>query len=397
MELNKKKKAIIAGVLGLCMVGLIIGVAAEDYSYTDPADDIICMTAAQWMEIAEGYDFDEAPSDFEVFLEYLDEAAEVGAISATPDCIDILTVVWSVGDPNTTLTITMEGNIHDCDYVQIMLLGNCSGEMLGFSYRYMTGEGEEIGYVDADGNFTESEGGVSGESVSWEFPTDDLTFTEDCSFFLIAFTLSGSFDDPESLLICFDYLGTGIYADRFNPGAGSYTGWDPITEFLDTVAEFIFWFMCGRLPYLTLMALLIIIAKLLMDRKNPYLHWTGFGLGVVELWSLFWYFLDINLLSPDPIFGISLMAIFDIITCICFILFIIVSYANTYNLLDDNEWLYYFGIALMLVQSLLFLLLPFFYYCAGQPTYSILALCIILVVCIILFIISEKHSKPRLK
>lgn len=396
------KKSIKHAVLALFMLVTLISViipARADYgNWTDDKDDIRCFTKAQIQ--AFGIIIEEAaPENADQLIEQINNYWTVGTLSATPDCIDMLKVtITELGDM-ATLSITMEGNIKDCDIVAIYLYGNCTGTPWGLRIIYSSGglgggETSQYDYVDEEGTTHSGTPEIDGSEISVEYPN-----VENCNINILAMT----YNTHSEILCCDKFPDPSSFTPGGGDGSGSgsvpipYVGWDPITGFFDTIAGFMFGWLCGRLPYLLLMAIFLTVTKVLMDRKNIVALIFGMILSIISFWSLFWYLIDINFLAVDPLFTVSLMSILDLIICGLYLLFVLLTYGNRFGDLDDNEWTFYMAFAMIFIESLLFLSPFYFYYCYGQPTLSLIIEFVFLAIFIMTFYLTEKFSKGRLK
>lgn len=397
MEKHFKKKHLNAVLVSsIIITTLIVSVSAlPTYTYSDPADDIYCLSALEYILLVGEMDMPDSISDIS---DVLDDIISDSDPSTGPDCIDMIEVEIRVLDPNSTMIITMEGNIADCEYVQIFVWGNCSGEAFGMNAIYSSGnmgmDEEESFSFTVDGETNETEGSISGAEISWDFPTDSYPFDEDCSLLIVAMTFQGDPAEWEDMTICFDVFPNEAFGDGGN--GGSYEGWDPITEFFDTISSIIFWFMCGRMAYIYFMIILIFIAKIMMDRKNQYVRYSGMGLMGVSIWSMIWYTLEINLLG-DPLFGWSIPSYMDLVIMVSLIAFALIQFANNFNFLDDNIWLLTLAFSLSLSETFLYLTPLYYYFCRGDVIIALVVQIIVFIVAIVGMYITEKYSKKRLK
>ena len=397
----KNKKYLIGIAFFVMMVSIFLTPFASvraDGTWSDEKDDLKCFTKAQ-LEAFGIILEDEDPSDANELIQAIENYWDVGTWSATPDCIDMLKIeVTELGDM-ATLTITVEGNVKDCSQVAFLIFGNCSGNPWGMYIYYNSGgtgggETEMFHYTDEEGNSVSGTPDISGSEVEVSYPQ-----VENCQLNILALTYN-----KYSELVCADMFPdeSSFSSDPDDPATGgpgdsTYTGIDPITMFFDWLAGVIFGVMCGRLDYLMLMSIFIVLCKVLIDRKNRAALIIGIIFSIIVFWSLIWYSLYINFLSTDPLLTFSVMSILDFITCIFFMAFLLFTYANRFNVLNDNEWSFFFGYALMFIESILFMTPNYFYYCSGQPTLSLIIEILLLLPFIGALYLTEKLSKGRLK
>jgi len=389
MEKTLKKKYIYCVLISSLFFLAFATNIKGDSSYTDPADDVYCISALQYILLVGDMDM---PEDISSMRSILDDVKTIGEISTGPNSIDIITIDFVDGTPNSTIQITMEGDLADSDFVQILAFGeNADGDELNLFFS-LSGAEESYGFVDPiTGENNESYGAFVDNIVAWEYPANLLDLDE-ADLVIVAMTMEGDPSDPTNLQICMD-----MYPDSsFLFIAGSYEGLDPITEFFDTISSIIFWFLCGRLPYIYFMILLVSLAKILMDRKNRIMRYSGMVVMGVSAYSLIWYTLQINLLG-DPLLGWSIPSYMDLVMCLGLLSFAVLQFANNYKILDDNVWLLTLALSTGISQAILYITPIFYYSCgAGDVMITIVFTIMIMIVVVIGMFISEKYSKARL-
>lgn len=411
LNLNKKlgKYSIHALVVVLIVANLYIAfipmiTSIESVSWDDNVDDLKCF---------EFGDFEDMFADPEnMDIEDIMSIWEWGDLSATPDCVDITQVSIAVDDDNVTLIIDVQGDPESC---LTFLFGffNCSnglpfnisifgislgsyGDELGGSF------GEENGYYMY--NNTEEEFGewdFSNGDFRLVFPSDWFIEGANCTLFLILGAMN-----PFTLEICGDLFygdcsdenANNPYEDGNGNGnggtsdPGSYSGIDPITNTFDTVADVIFGAMCGSLPFIFLIMLLLVVQKILADRKPKVLDYISLVVMGIIIWITTIYLFNINI--AGDLFGIDLINLFTLITLLSFLAYSIMSGAHAFDILGNNSWCFTLGFAFQFVIGVIYCLPLYSFECP----YPAVSLTIEIIIALLLFIglkISQKFSHKK--
>lgn len=391
-KMRYKKGLLISTIFLVLLMLLLIPIRADTCSCNDPKDDVYCFTEDQLDEFTD--DFEE-PEDGQDFYDMIIDMLDEGVKSSEPDCIDMTKVETEDTGSMIELTITVEGDVGDCELIMILIWGNCSGDDSFFGWASIyTGDGgsdpvgEFIFYLEDDHDDNETGSldiSSDGSEIGMEYP-DNWWDEEECALYIVMISYC---EDEE--LVCLDiFPNEGWMEDK--QFAEGYIGWDPVTQFFDYISSILFWFMCGKTAFFLLMACLIIAAKVLIDRRKRFLHWTGFALFIPIMWSLFWFTLNTDLLATDPVLDFPIMSYLELFIGISFISFCIISYVNSFKMMDDNEWLYVLGFSLIMVESLLYIFPMYFYYCGGQPTLALIVLSLLLVFSILSLFLTEKYG-----
>lgn len=401
-------KILMGSMFLIALLLILTPIARADSSYTDPIDDIRCFTEED-IEDLEGYFGDEGelddPSDFvDIVLDLWDS----GTISATPNCIDMtLITLEDVWGDRVKLTITVEGAFSDCPFAMFLIWGNCSDNDYLAIITIATNEGggttAHYGYVNEDGDNDSGNADMNSDmdEVSMTYPRPDGS----CSLFIMSVATDESHE-----LLCIDLFPNSLYEPNpFNPsdpnnpfnneptGGQYYNGWCPLTNLVDNLAQYMFGLiMCGRLAFLLISAISVVIFKILIDRKNNVVK----GLGAIGdgfmVWILAMYALDINLATPDPVLDFSLLALIDLLSCIFLLVFVAYSYLNQFKWVNDGEWSWVLAYAFTLINTALFFSPWWYYECSGSAFLTLVIQIIALIPCVIALFLTEKYSKGRL-
>jgi hypothetical protein len=195
---------------------------------------------------------------------------------------------------------------------------------------------------------------------------------------------------------------------------------DFLTNSFELLANNIFPFLCGRLPFIFLIATFIILAKVLADRANRIIHYIGIGLFIFLLYPLIIYMVNIDLTEPfcfefsfsaGGTFGgfvveetiteticisVPIFSILSIFSLLSLLGFIIVSIFNSRNIyFNDNTWLFFSALSSSFFSSIITMIL-FASTCTGS-VFSLIIIVIYIFASVLIFFITEKFSKKRLK
>lgn len=390
MKLKQNKISIIIlilliGTMGIGMAAAVPPTTAAD-EYDDPKDDIYCMSMWDLYEIIYSMGFDASDTDMDVYNQIGEAIIEEGTQSCCPNCIDVISYEADQGDTNTTVTITTQDTISDCSESRAQIfLADDSDDGIGLVW-----DGSSFEYYDVEADTTHAaEGDVSGDTLTIEFPNSVYDYNEDGDFVGMLMTLQGTGSDPMSGEACIDMFPNSGYGD-IDPGL--YDGGEPITEFVDDIANFLLPWMCRSGAFILVISALALIGKVLIDRKNLYLRIPGGVLLGFLIYPEIFYLLDINL-TTATLQGI-VFGIMDLIAVISLILFSAFQFMNNFNLLDDNAWSIILPSVLILAEGIMFLT-PFF----GCITaiYTIITIVIWAIILTAGLMLTEKYSKERLK
>lgn len=407
-----KKNNILKITMGCAfLIALILAtmpIARADASYTDPADDLRCFTEEDIEDLDDYFGDEGELDDPSEFVDIVLDIWDSGTISTTPDCIDMtLITLEDVWGDEVKLTITVEGVFSACPFAIFLIWGNCSDNDYLAMIMIETNQGGETsayyGYVDEDGNADEGNADMNGDmnEASMTYPKPDGS----CSLFIM-----GMATDETRELLCVDLFPNSLYepSNPFNPddpnnpffnepeGENQYSGWDPVTNFVDNISYLLLGIMCGRLGFLLLITILVIAFKVFIDRKNNVIRVIGaIGEGFTT-WITLWYLLDINMAVPDPVLEFSLLSLLDVLSCVFILVFIAYTFLNQFKYLNDGEWSWVLAYAFMMIETVLYLTPWWLYACAGSSTLTLTYQIIALIPCVLAIFMTEYYSKGRL-
>lgn len=414
LELKKLKgknfqTVFLATFLAIILSSFFVALAsAASISYPDPTDDLRCFTEDDLEGLEDMWGEGESPEHPSEIVDAVLSVWSEGTMSATPDCIDMISVtleeVWA---NDVKLTIEVEGSFDDCPMAIFLLWGNCSGNEYVIAIMIVTeideGDMESTSayysYVDENDNHQSGNADMDSgmDEVSVTYPKPE----EDCSLVILGLAM-----DSTGAVLCCDLFPNALYE---NPSSGGgeggfqehtgseyYDGWDPITNFFDNLAQFLFFFMCGRLGFLYLMGLFVIAFKLMMDRKNMIVANIGMVGNALTMWLMLWYMIEIDIMVADALLDFSLLGLLEFLACLFFIIFVVYTYANHYGFVNDGEWSFVLAYAFMIIEAGMFMTPIYFYECAGQPYLTLVLQIITVGASGILLGFSEKYSKGRL-
>ena len=198
---------------------------------------------------------------------------------------------------------------------------------------------------------------------------------------------------------------------------------DFITFGFKTLGSILFPFFCGGLSFIFLIISIILLGKILIDRKNQFVHIAGMVVLLFLIYPIIIFLLSIDFTEPlcfeigfsyaTEFAGIidydieesvtqiifinyPIPSYLDFFSLICLLSFILITIFNSRNIyFDDNTWLFFMSLSSALFNSILRLIL-FLNTCEGAPV-SLIVVIIFTFISIIIFVVSEKLSQKRLK
>lgn len=421
-KIQSKKILITVLLLATIITGFsvikVFGTTTDILIGTDTVDDIKCWD----LEEFEGFELDF--DDFDAFMDLW----EWGDLSATPDCIDITTVYLYIpnGDSNVILEINVEGDPEAC-LTMLMIQINCSGDdggqiaIVGMNLGEFAPDGfpEDAGYYgvsDNDGEGCEGIYDFSNDDFRVAFPKDWLSEnTEDCCIDIILMAVNPYVD-----ILCADIFqdcnwgvddsngdngdnGNGDNGDNGNGDngednsitfpEGNYAGDEPITDILDDFGEFIFGAMCGSLPFIFLVMILLVIQKILADRNSLILDCLSLIPAFFAIYTISFYALSINL-AEGVIFDFNIIGLLTVITLFCFMLYSLLSGLHAFDIVGNNSWCFSLGFAMQFVIGILYLT-PFYIFVCPNSILSMVIEILLAVGLLAGLRISQKYSSKK--
>jgi len=404
-KIQSKKILITVLFLATIIIGLsivkVFGATTDILIGTDPVDDLKCF------DLEEFEDFDLDFDEFDAFAELW----EWGELSATPDCIDITDVhlLIPTGDGDVTLEINVEGDPEACLTMLIIEI-NCSivdggmiaiiGMNLGeFAPDEFLEDGGYYGVSDNDGEVCEGVYDFSNNNFRIDFPKDWLSEdVEVCCINIILMAVN-----PYINILCADMFQDCDWGvddsngDNGNNGdngitfpEGNYAGEEPITDILDDLGEFIFGAMCGSLPFIFLVMLLLVIQKILADRNSIILDCLSLIPAFFAIYIISFYALSINL-AEGVIFDFNIIGLLTVITLFCFMLYSLLSGLHAFDIVGNNSWCFSLGFAMQFVIGILYLT-PFYIFVCPNSILSMVVEILLAVVLLAGLKISQKYS-----
>ena len=376
-------------IFAIIFMGTITPVNSAHIEEDDPEDDVYEISGLDFLYTI-GEDFPNERDEDEI-TDLIDRAVErsEGGFKR-PKCINIKEVIVNTDDPNwTVVVVEMYGDIKDCDYVRVLgFMEDEDDDWVAFKMEY--DDGSEDYDWESEDNDNDTVGGCSGDQIGLAFPSSECNWKEDDTLIVVAFTYTGKMSSPSELIVYYD-----IYPNSLAPEThqGIYQGWDPITQFLSEVAEFLFgWFLpYGFLPFLLLIALFIALGQIFMDRKSRILHYIGMAFLLFNLWPILWYSVDLNLVGvlglPDA------FAILTLFSLLFFAGFIGFSIANNFGVIKKYRIFYSIALILMLSIEIIYLLI-------FMNSVHIINMFILTGICITLYIalkISKMYGRNKVK
>lgn len=267
LEKLNKKRTICFGILFVLVFILLstpVLAATIDLSWNDPKDDIRCFTEDQLEGFEDEYEDPESPEEI---LEALREFWTEGELSTGPNCIDMIKIELKEVGLNIKLTITVEGNITDCEKVMIIIGGNCSDGNgiagIGVYQEGMGGSDNHYVFVDGEGNpLSNGTMDIDGGGVEMEFPASAWG-NESCSLYIFMITTC---DDD---LLCVDIFPNRVVGEPSSSGSGT-TDAEWTDPFSDLFANLFYWLVAywGWILIVSLVIVVILVILVLIWKNK---------------------------------------------------------------------------------------------------------------------------------
>lgn len=421
---NKKSSLVLSLVVAVLVLSTIMLFTRADtiVLVTDDADDVYCMTGTEWYAFWSSYVEEGEEINIETVDEFIDLFDDLNAEAtgpyATPNCIDIIQVTLNTGDPNATLSITMEGEISDCSNVNIIGWSNCSGLGDGFAFSMTFAQVAGYSYGEfwvSDGSSSQVAGSIDGAEITWEFDNDLVSEEENCCMIIWAFTMTGDAEDLDNAQICWDWASSCGSQDSnsttsddssstplpssecpfSNAFDDNYASIDPITSFFRDFAKILFPNTCGNIAFIWLMIAIIVIGKVLLDRRQRWLFIPGIIILVIPMWPLISFGITISL-TGDPYITWSWIGILYLITVVCLATFIPFQFANRWASRDDQIGLMAAAMILISMVAIGYVLPWYYYSCSGNHSFTLIINFVMMAVTLVGLLLTEKYSKGRL-
>jgi len=206
--LDKKLKNLITALIPILLISLtffsavtLLSRAQSDAWITDPEGDVCSLDSDEWLVFWSEAAWDMGDEDLPELHVLIDILLELGDHeNATcglnePAWVDIVQITMVEGDVNTTIEITMAGEI-DGD-LMVVGFSNCtsggSGVLFGMLHLLIEGDGgpDEYETYFVIMNETDSlllSGSIDANEISFEFPTGEYSDSLDCCTVFIAMT-----------------------------------------------------------------------------------------------------------------------------------------------------------------------------------------------------------------
>lgn len=315
----------------------------------DPEDDLYKITMLDFLYVI-GDTMPDRPDSKEELEELIEKMVLRSEESTRPSCIDIREICINTDDPNwIALIVEMEGDIDDCDYVQIIgFMEDEDDDWIGFIMEYDSGSTDYS--WESEDHDNDTVGGCSGNQIGIALPKSECNWHEDDTLILISMTYSGDFDRPTNSLVFYDIWPNSMIPEETT----QYQGEEPITQFLSEIAEFLFgWLLPGHIPFLLLIAFLLFFSQLLFDRKNRYAHYIGLACLLFMLYPIFFYSIQLNLVG---IMGLpNVFSISTLIALLWFASFSCLSILNGFGVFKRYKFAFVSGMISMITQEIIYL------------------------------------------
>jgi hypothetical protein len=322
---------------------------------SDPSHDLYQITALDFLYVL-GDEYPDIPRDASDITDIVTKMISRSREVSSPSRIDLREIKIHHGPLNDFIEINTEGDIDDGNYVLIyaFIESHVNNGWIGMQMEL--DEDEENFLYRANGGIAEDNatGDFTGNTAWMAFNQTHYYYTEGDTVLVISITGRGNFNDPFQSLIYFDFCpNSEVDEDEIT---GTYAGTDPITQFFDDIAGFLFGYIFdGAIPFFILMALFLVLGQFLFDRKNIYAHWVGFAGLLFVCIPIVMYAISINLVG---IMGIpNLLGILEIFVLIFFLVFVTCSMLNNWQVFKRYLWAILVAFALIDVEQIVYMCL----------------------------------------
>jgi hypothetical protein len=153
---------------------------------------------------------------------------------------------------------------------------------------------------------------------------------------------------------------------------------------------------CGKLATLLTITILVIVAKILLDRKNRIIKIAGLIIMGINVISLIFLMLSLELFQMTFFLPISIRDLIELISALLLMVFALISIANSFDLRSDNLWILIVSIIIGISESILFLvpIFPLYGFCA-IPVISLIIQILILILAIVFVNLSIRLKGKR--
>lgn len=392
-EVKKKKKITILFFIGIITFILMLSLFPKKVSAInvndDPKNDVYRITALDFLYVI-GDEYPDVPDDLDDFTDLISHMVSRSQQVSSHDCIDIRDVKIHHGALNEFIEVDMDGDVDECDYAYILaiIVSHDGNNWIGMSMEYDDGD-EEFHYKAKNGIEDNNATGDFTGHIAWmAFNNTGYYYRETDDVVVLSMTGQPDFHDFLQSNVYFDYCPNSVVDEDIT--TGSYFGDDIITQFLDTIGNFLLgWLFEGALPFLLLILLLLVAGQILLDRLNVYLHWIGFVLLLLCIYPIIMYMISINLvgiMGIPNVFGILELSILGL-----FIAFIILSIANNFGLFKY----YKLPLAFSFMELDIYQIIMIYFYSTAMQIIALVILISSLILIYILLIYSKRHGRNK--
>lgn len=351
---NLKTKLILVVSLSLLLITCFAPTKARAIDVeSDPRNDLYRITALDFLYVI-GDEFPDIPNDADDITDLVDKMIARSREVSEPGSIDIREVKIHHGPLNEFFEVDMENDVDDLDYVLIyaFIESHVNNRWIGLRLE-LDGTEEYFEYI-AYGDIEEDNAtGAFTDNTAWmAFNATHYYYREHDTVLVITITGNADFSNPLKSLIYFDFCPNSDVEDK----EGTYEGTEPITQFFDDIAHFLFGgIFDGAIPFLILIALLLVLGQLLFDRKNKYAHWIGFGGLLFLCFPIVMYAISINLVG---IMGLpNVLGILEVLVLVQLLVFVTCSMLNNWQVFKRYLWAILGAFCLIDIEQIVYLCL----------------------------------------
>lgn len=326
----------------------------------DPENDVYSISLAEFFLTVAPY-LDEPPETEESLKQLVNTLVASSDEVDSHAEIDIDDVEYEHEDGWAGIFIEFYGSVED-EEILVFGFGKHDGDRFSFNIQMNASSGT------GDVEYTSEAADTHNETTAWINPDNDkeIAFIFKQSYFdwdegdtlmVLAMTSIGEVDGPE------EALSSNVFFD-FSPNEelseGSYLGDDFITSVLDYIANFLFGFLPGGLPFKLFMAILIIVSQVFLDRKKKWMRWFGFISMLFWAYPIIMYMIPLfaQLYNPlIPFFSINPIAFIEILILWWLIIYIALASLVSFNLLNRKNYALIIAYGIMNLEMILYLMI----------------------------------------
>ena len=349
---NLKTKLILVVSLSLLLITCFAPTKARAIDVeSDPRNDLYRITALDFLYVI-GDEFPDIPNEADDITDLVNKMILRSREVSDPGSIDIREGKIHHGPLFDYFQVDMEDDIDDLDYVIIYAFIESHVNNRWIGLRLELDGTEEYFEYRAYGDIEEDNAtGAFTDNTAWmAFNATHYYYREGDTVLVMSMTGNADFSNPLKSMVYYDFCPNSDVEEK----EGTYAGTDPITQFFDDIADFLFGnIFDGAIPFMILIALLLVLGQVLFDRKNRYAHWIGFAGLLFLCFPIVMYAISINLVG---IMGVpNLLGILEVFVLVNFLVFVTCSMLNNWSVFRRYLWAILVAFVLIDIEQIVYM------------------------------------------